>query len=326
MTVLARSLSAACLSAASAFLRSRPLISMSNTLPWRTLATPSMPSDRSAPSIALPCGSRIPDFRVTVTRAFMAQFVSSFGIRLMHGGRRLFEQPATPRDPPALADQPHGRPERRRRAGDHRDAATLFQRLRYRERAQTATRDEDAFGVLRIRRRFLAERDDVGLALAARLAESQNVEALERQHLASGRLKQLPQTLIHHVGIGRYDGHALGADRAQAVDDGGTHGADRKAGAGAKLLEQSVVRLRPAIEGERRSDHHDGIDTLRGEMLGRRDDRIEGGGIALRRQRAHAHAARNEAHGGIHLVTLVGHPVLGERDYQANRRVFAHAV
>src|SRR4029450_6729291 len=43
---------------------------MSNTLPWRTLATPSTPSDFSAPSMALPCGSRMPDFNVTVTRAF----------------------------------------------------------------------------------------------------------------------------------------------------------------------------------------------------------------------------------------------------------------
>src|SRR5262249_16276275 len=43
---------------------------MSNTLPWRTLATPSTPSDFSAPSIALPWGSRMPDFSVTVTRAF----------------------------------------------------------------------------------------------------------------------------------------------------------------------------------------------------------------------------------------------------------------
>ena len=37
----------------------------------RTLATPFKPSERSAPSMALPCGSRMPDFRVTVTRAFM---------------------------------------------------------------------------------------------------------------------------------------------------------------------------------------------------------------------------------------------------------------
>src|SRR5207253_9351137 len=44
---------------------------MSNTLPWRTLAMPSTPNDFSAPSMALPCGSRMPDFRVTVTRAFM---------------------------------------------------------------------------------------------------------------------------------------------------------------------------------------------------------------------------------------------------------------
>src|ERR1700749_3105556 len=43
---------------------------MSNTLPWRTLATPPTPSDFSAPSIALPCGSRMPVFSVTVTRAF----------------------------------------------------------------------------------------------------------------------------------------------------------------------------------------------------------------------------------------------------------------
>src|SRR5258706_4588684 len=44
---------------------------MSNTLPWRTLATPPTPSDFSAPSIALPCGSSTPDFNVTVTRAFI---------------------------------------------------------------------------------------------------------------------------------------------------------------------------------------------------------------------------------------------------------------
>src|SRR5215204_4427241 len=44
---------------------------MSKTLPWRTLATPAMPSDFRAPSMALPWGSRIPDLSVTVTRAFM---------------------------------------------------------------------------------------------------------------------------------------------------------------------------------------------------------------------------------------------------------------
>src|SRR5947208_5553406 len=46
---------------------------MSNTLPWRTLATPSTPRDFKAPSIALPCGSRMPDFSVTKTRAFIGR-------------------------------------------------------------------------------------------------------------------------------------------------------------------------------------------------------------------------------------------------------------
>src|SRR5258708_8051370 len=46
---------------------------MSKTLPWRTLAMPSTPSDFSAPSMALPCGSRMPDFSVTVMRAFTDQ-------------------------------------------------------------------------------------------------------------------------------------------------------------------------------------------------------------------------------------------------------------
>src|SRR3954453_23557795 len=70
MTVFARSLSAASFNAASALALSAPDSSMSNTLPWRTLATPSTPSDFNAPSMALPCGSRMPDFNVTVTRAF----------------------------------------------------------------------------------------------------------------------------------------------------------------------------------------------------------------------------------------------------------------
>src|SRR5215510_9918845 len=71
MIVLARSFSAASSSAACASAPSAASSSMSNTFPWRTLAMPSMPSDLSAPSIALPCGSRMPDFSVTVTRAFI---------------------------------------------------------------------------------------------------------------------------------------------------------------------------------------------------------------------------------------------------------------
>src|ERR1051325_9781957 len=69
MIGLASSFSAASLSALSARATSSSSSSISNTLPWRTLATPAMPSALSAPSIALPWGSSTPDFRVTVTRA-----------------------------------------------------------------------------------------------------------------------------------------------------------------------------------------------------------------------------------------------------------------
>src|SRR5229473_2357239 len=69
MMGLARSFSAASFSAPSARATSSPSSSMSNTLPWRTLATPAIPSALSAPSMAFPCGSSTPDFKVTVTRA-----------------------------------------------------------------------------------------------------------------------------------------------------------------------------------------------------------------------------------------------------------------
>src|SRR5262249_47151762 len=101
---------------------------MSNTLPWRTLATPSTPSDFSAPSIALPCGSRMPDFRVTVTRAFIVRLQICFpanafnapqvGLaRLAHkslpisgkpeiGLSRFFQQAALAGEPATFAHQP----------------------------------------------------------------------------------------------------------------------------------------------------------------------------------------------------------------------------
>src|SRR5664279_6427405 len=69
---------------------------MSNTLPWRTLATPSTPSDFSAPSMALPCGSRMPDFSVTVTRAF-TDFASALDQhRTGARGPFVFHQDAQP--------------------------------------------------------------------------------------------------------------------------------------------------------------------------------------------------------------------------------------
>src|ERR1700674_916005 len=69
MIGLTRSFSAASFSALSARPTSSPSSSISNTLPWRTLATPAIPSALSAPSMAFPCGSSTPDFKITVTRA-----------------------------------------------------------------------------------------------------------------------------------------------------------------------------------------------------------------------------------------------------------------
>src|SRR5215470_4308693 len=118
---------------------------MSNTLPWRTLVTPATPSDLSAPSIALPWGSRIPVLRVTVTRAFMGsscirrqdacadRYSRDSGCEfyarpiLMHRGRCLLQQPTAARHMAALADKSHRRPERLRRARDDRnDVALLY--------------------------------------------------------------------------------------------------------------------------------------------------------------------------------------------------------
>src|ERR687897_2687308 len=71
MTVLARSFSHIAFTSASAFALSAVSIWRSKTLPWRTWPMPSKPRAPSAPSIALPCGSRTPFFSVTVTRALI---------------------------------------------------------------------------------------------------------------------------------------------------------------------------------------------------------------------------------------------------------------
>src|SRR5262245_11008925 len=140
---------------------------MSNTLPWRTLATPATPSHFSAPSIALPCGSRMLDLSVTVTRAFIATNVLGSGSRiptdrsrfyalaaLMDRGCGLFQQPPTARDVPAFTNEPHGGPERRRRAGDDRQAVALLKGLRDPKRAQAPAGDQDALGPTRLRHRL----------------------------------------------------------------------------------------------------------------------------------------------------------------------------
>ena len=92
--------------------------------------------------------------------------------------------------------------------------------------------------------RAVGERYNVGFALCARPAEFEKIEALEREHLDAGRRQKLLQASIHDVAIGRSDGDALGADLAQAVDDGLAHCADRQAGPLPQFLEQPRVRLR----------------------------------------------------------------------------------
>src|SRR5262249_6550635 len=101
----------------------------------------------------------------------------------MDRGCRLFQQLATSRHPPAFADEPHGGPERRRRAGHDRQAMTVLERLGDAERAQASAGDQNAFGLRRLRHRLAAERDDVGLAFAARPAELEDVETFKRRGL-----------------------------------------------------------------------------------------------------------------------------------------------
>src|ERR1700691_1807346 len=147
ITVLASNFSAAFFSAASALARSAPSISMSNTLPWRTLATPLTPSVFRAPSIALPCGSKMPDFKVTVTRAFIALSIwmnrrdRNQAAALVHRLSRLLEKPPIARHTAAFTHQPHGRPKRCRGRRHHGNTVTSLERLRHPEGAQAAARD-----------------------------------------------------------------------------------------------------------------------------------------------------------------------------------------
>src|SRR5712691_3679204 len=357
MIVLARSLSAACLSSACACLRSRPLSSMSNTLPWRTLATPSTPRDFSAPSIALPWGSRMPDFRVTVTRAFMVLSFPALSLdcrygtnRLarnrywarfpsktyrpqvyaqsasVHRGHRLLQQPPAAGDVTTLADEPHGRPERRLRARNHRNAVAVFQRLRHAEGAQAAAGDQQAFGPGRLAAGAGGERDDVGFALLARLAEPEQAETVERQHLEVVRLEKALQAIVHLVRIGGGDHDPPRIEAPQPIDHRLAHGAHRQAGGGAQFFEQLVVEVGAAIERQRGTDHHDGVDALLGEIFGGRENSLPGAVVALGRERPHAHAARDEPHARIHLQPFLRHLVLRERHDQSDGEVLAHVL
>src|SRR5205809_7531730 len=69
MTVLASSLRQMSSSSALAFALSEFLRSISKYLPWRTCSMPEKPSEPKAPSMALPCGSGTPFFKVTLILA-----------------------------------------------------------------------------------------------------------------------------------------------------------------------------------------------------------------------------------------------------------------
>ena len=181
-----------------------------------------------------------------------------------------------------------------------------------------------AVGAGRVRHRLAAEVDDVALAHARRAAEFENVKRFEREHLIAARRQQFLQPLVHHLGVSGCDRDALRPDLLEAVEDRLAHGADRQAGGRAQLLQQPVVRLRPAIEGQRRADHHDRVDVLLHQVLGRRHDRVERRGVTFRRQRTHADALRDEPLVRIHLMAFGRDLVLGMRDDEADRCVVAH--
>src|ERR1700683_2638039 len=105
-----------------------------------------------------------------------------------------------------------------------------LERLRHLEDAQAAARDQNSLGFVRMLNRAVAERDDISLALLARTAEFKQVEALQREHIDISRGQKLLQALFDDVAVSGGDPHALGADIAQAIDDGLAHRAHRQAG------------------------------------------------------------------------------------------------
>src|SRR5437870_5700129 len=106
------------------------------------------------------------------------------------GNSRLLEHAAIAFEMAAISDEPHRRPKRRLRARHDRNAVPLFERLGHAERAQAPAGDQQAFRPRRLGTDLVAERDDILLALVARIAEAEETESLERQHLEAVRVKK----------------------------------------------------------------------------------------------------------------------------------------
>src|SRR4051812_33685100 len=187
---------------------------MSNTLPWRTLATPPTPSDLSAPSIALPCGSRMPVLRVTVTRAFMDVSQAPY---LVIRARFREQSPAT-RHLSALAGEPHGRPQRGRHAGDDRDAVALLEGPGDTQRPQPAAGDQQPFGIKGFLAYLRAEVENIGLAHPARSTEIGDAGTIDGPHLETLMGQEIFQTPVDLAIIGRCHRELFGFDCAQSVD------------------------------------------------------------------------------------------------------------
>ncbi len=200
----------------------------------------------------------------------------------------------------------------------------LLDRLGAAERQQPAAGDQHGVGAARFLDRLAAQFDDILLALFAGLAEAEQAEALQRQHLEAGSLEEIRQPVVDLIGIGCRHRDALGANALEPIDHRFGHGRDRQAGLLAKLLEQLLMRLIAAIERQRRADHHDRIDAFFGQLPGGRQDAVPGGVITLWRQRPHADGARNELHARIHHRAFVRHLVGRERHDQPDGELLAH--
>jgi hypothetical protein len=174
----------------------------------------------------------------------------------------------------ALADEPQRRPKRGLRARDDRNAVALFERLRHPQCAQAAAGNQQAFRRRRFGADLGAEPDNVRFALGIGLAEAEQAETLERQHLEALRGEKGLQPAVHLVGISGGHRDPPRAEAAQPIDHRLAHSTHRQAGRRAQLCQQLLVEVGAAIERQRRADHHDGVDAEPGEIFARRQDSL----------------------------------------------------
>ena len=121
------------------------------------------------------------------------------------------EPPATG-DVAVRTDELQRRPERRLRARDDWNAVTLLERLGHAKRPQAAARDQQPLSARRLAHTPLSQRRVSSLALAARLTEAEQAEALQRHYLEPLRGEKGLQPLVDVVGIGGGDHDPMRAE------------------------------------------------------------------------------------------------------------------